>query len=669
MSAPVYDPAADPCATPEQREWFASQFEKLTVELEIITPSDWAEQHRYLTASMSSMSGYYRWEITPYLREIIDCLGVDSPVRELAVMKGSQIGATVGIFENLIGYLIDHVKTCPVMLVTADSEMVKQRLDGNIIPMLESSGLSDRIKSADENNARKTGKTDKRIEWIGGGSLVPLGAQNPNKYRSLSVQVLLNDELDAWPLATKDGDPLSAIRARTDAYESSRKIAHLSTPRLKGTSKIAQCFEAGDQRRYFVNCLACGHGQTLRWKRTNHETGEETGIVWEMKDGRLVPGSVRYLCEACGHAHTNDDKTQLLAPEHGAEWRPTAEPSAPDLRSYHIPALLSPPGMHTWEACVLQWLAAWDVVKDCPRDLGKLQEFYNNVLGEPWEAHGEKVLFAVVSEHRRSRYSFGEIPNGWAEEHCGSPVLFLTCTVDVHADNLAVAVFGWCRGRRSFLVDYWRFQGDPAQLDDQGTWCRLRELIESRTYVADDGRRYRITVTLIDSGYLTDQVYRFCSDYESQVYPIKGTDAPIKGSRVREFSDFTTTLGQRAFMLTVDLYKDRLSASLRRQWDGLSLQPDGMFNAPANVTDAQLKELTREVKRERLEPKTRRVVGYFWQRPAGSDNELWDLAVYANAAVDIIADDVCREDLGLEAVDPTAFWNHLAAEQPFSTTG
>jgi phage terminase large subunit GpA-like protein len=636
----------------EQREWLATEFEELTTELIGLSPSAWAEAKRYLPPSVTSLPGFYRFEVAPYLREILDCLSVESPIREISVMKGAQIGVTVGVLENCIGYLIDHVKTAPVMLVTADAELAKLRMESYITPMLQLSGLEHLIKSADETNTRKTGKTDKKLEWTGGGYLVPFGAQNANKLRSLSIQYLLDDEIDGWPdVVGKDGDPIKLVRDRTAAYEGSRKILDISTPLIKGTSKIAKRFEHGDQRRYFVCCLKCGFSQTLRWRRTNPATGEITGIVWETQNGRLVPDSVRYLCENCSHEHFNDDKTRLLSPENGAEWRPTEEPQTPHHRSYHLNALYSPVGMQTWTGCVAKWLDAWDVETDRPRDLGELQVFYNNVLGEPFELRGQRVKLEAVSEHKRACYIYGQLPNAWALEHCGSPILLVTCAVDVHKESLRVAVFGWCRARRAFLLDYWKLDGDTEQLDDPGTWGRLREIIETHRYVADDGKRYAIQVTLIDSGYLTDQVYRFCAEYQAGVFPVKGRDAPPKNATLKEFGQFTTPNGVVAYSITVDLYKDRWSASLRRSWDGQSQQPTGHFNVPRDATDKQLKELTVEVKRERIEKDTGRRIGFEWFRPSGAANELWDLLVYNDAARDLVGWDLCRSELKLEATD------------------
>ncbi|HET9954164.1 MAG TPA: terminase gpA endonuclease subunit [Polyangiaceae bacterium] len=660
---------ADPLETRAQREWLAQQFDALTTEVMVVSPSAWAERKRYLPPQVTSMPGYYRFEVAPYLREIADCMGIDSPIREVSVMKGVQLGLTVGVLENAIGYYIEYVKNAPCMLVTADNELAKLRVDSYITPMLHYSELEHLIKSSDENNARKTGKTDKRIEWVGGGFLIPIGAQNANKLRSVSIQVSLLDEIDAWPERVgKDGDPLRLAMDRTVAYEASRKILAISTPLIKGQSRIDARYLRGDQRRYFVCCLKCGHAQTLEWRRENAETGEVTGMVWETENGRLVHDSVRYLCEKCSHPHVNDDKTRLLSPENGAEWRPTAIPTNPDHRSYHISALYSPVGMQSWGACVERYLEAYDVENSRPRDIALYQVWYNNCLGKPYHVRGEQLRFEAVSVHRRHEYRFGEIPNLWTLGHCGGPVLLLTCAVDVHADSLAVAVFGWCRGRRAILVDYHRFEGDTSQLDDAGTWAQLRELIEEREYAADDGKRYRVQLTLIDSGYLADKVYEFAAEYQVGVHPVKGRDQPTKSARIREFSEFTTPMGTVAFHIFVDLYKDRWSAALRRGWEGEGVQPHGHFNAPSDITDQQLRELTVEVKREIIEKASGKRVGFEWFRPSGAANELWDLLVYNNAALDLIAWDVCRNQLGSETVSWQDFYDQAEQNKLFFTT-
>lgn len=649
-------------------DWLCQQFDALTTELHVVAPSEWAEEKRYLPPSVTSQPGYYRWDVNPYMREIVDCMGAESPIRELALMKGVQVTATTAVIENAIGYYIEHIKTAPVMIVTADAELAHLRMESYIKPMIASSDLGHLIASSDTTNKRKTGSTDRKIEWVGGGFLIPYGAQNANKLRSVSIQVMLRDEIDAWPMKVgKDGDPITLTADRTAAYEASRKIVDLSTPTIAGQSKIAERFELGDQRYYYVPCLACGHMQVLRWHSVS-EDGVIWGIVWELDDdGILVPDSVRYLCEACQHPHSNHDKTRMMDPANGAEWRPTSRPIHPYYRSYHLSALYSPPGMQTWEACVHKWLEAWDVNANNAKDVGKLQVFYNNVLGVPFVQRGQKLRFEDVSPHRRHAYRYGEIPNKWAAEKCGSPVLALTCSVDVHGDNLAVSVFGWCRDKRALLIDYWRFEGSTEHLDTPDTWGRLRHLIEEKVYEADDGKRYRVVMTLIDSSYLPDTVHAFTADYAHSVYAIRGRQLPPKTSKIPEFSQFTNPMGNVSWNVTVDLYKDRWSSALRRAWDGTSQLGAGMLSAPIDATDKQLKELTVETKREKIDAATGQRVGFIWHRPSGADNELWDLLVYASAAFDMLAWDVCRNQLELDTVNWQSFYALCETQRIYHT--
>lgn len=647
--------------------WVAAHVASLTHVLEHLKPSEWTEDNRYLPSSVSTIPGHYRFDVTPYWKEPLDCLDMQSPVRFLAVKKASQIGVTVGLLENGIGYNIAHIKNAPGFLVTADKDLAKNRVDQYIVPMLQHSGLAHLIKSSDTFSNRKTGKTDKRIDWVGGGFLIPMGAQSANQMRSYSMQILYGDEVDGWPLRVgKDGDPWALCVARTDAYEHSRKVIAVSTPLETRTSRIQVLYEQGDQRKYFVRCLRCKTEQTLAWKRTNNDTGEESGIVWRTDDeGNVVKGSVRYKCKACGHEHTNDDKTKLLAPENGARWKPTATPISPEYRSYHLNALYSPVGMRSWEACVRLWLDAWDVDNDRVKNVEKLQVFYNNVLGEPFEERGERVTFQRVSSHRRE-YIYKEVPNEFAERYMGSRILLLTAGVDVQKEYMNVGVFGWARGRRCALVDYLKWYGDTEQLDDPDTWEKLRQLVRFGTYKGN-GYIYRPALTLVDSGYRTDTVYGFASEWKSGVYPIKGQTDPPKGARHKEFAEFKTPMGTRAFHVTVNVYKDRWKAGLNRGWDGLSQQPIGFFNAPRDATDAQLKELTAESKREKLHATTRERVGWEWYRPSGTPNELWDLLVYNNAALDLIAWDVCRNQFEMEYVDWTKFYDLVEGHTLFAS--
>lgn len=649
-------------------DWIVDEIEGLTDTVERVTPSAFNEENRYLPESVTSIPGYIRYDVNPFMREIIDCFDIDSPVREVNVKKGVQITYTT-LLESVMLYYMAHAKTLPLMYMTADKELATARIENNVIPMINQSGFSHIIRSSDEGNSRKTGKTANHLQWEGGGYMVPFGAKNADKMRSYSIAVMLKDEIDAWPdTVGKDGDPDALSDDRCSGYWERRKIGRGSTPLIKGNSKIEAAFLRGDQRIYRVLCLACGHPQQLRWSTVDKETGIVGGFTWELDDGMLILESVRYCCSKCGHAHHEHDKERLFSEDHGAHWHPTARPVEPGIRSYHLPALYSPIGMQPWYKCVSAYLRGFDPVERKVRDIGKYQVFYNNILAEPFEILGSKVRFTQVSAHRRTVYRLGEIPNVYAIANSGSPILFLTCLVDVHKKNLAVSVMGWTRDACCYVIDYWRFEttgneDDCSELTSP-VWGRLRELIEETEYTADDGKKYRIVYTFVDAGYSNDTVTTFCSDYAAGVYPILGRDRPAKNQTIKEFAEFTTQAGTIGYRILVDHYKDRLAPVLRREWlEDSGPQKAYHFNAPVDISDKQLKELTVETRREKLDDKGNTT--YFWYRPGNARNELWDLFVYGSAAVEVLAWNICINHFELETIDWDRFWEYLETESPF----
>jgi phage terminase large subunit GpA-like protein len=644
-------------------DWARSKIHLLPLELHHETPRAFVEAHRYLPESVTPMPGPMRLDVNPPMIEILECFDVDSPVREVALKKGVQVTYTT-ILESVLFYYAFHVRTIPCMFVTADAALSQARVENNIIPMIQQGGFQDRVRSSDVSNVRKSGMTKNHIQWSGGGFLVPFGAQSPRKARQFAILLMLMDEVDGWPNTLgADGDPVELFKARCSSYWLRRKIFMGSTPLIKGSSYIQKQFLRGDQRQYHVLCRKCNFAQVLRWSGTNDETGEDYGFKWEVDGGQLVHESVRYLCKACGHEHYEHDKERLFSLDEGAHWQPTARPVEPDIRSYHLPALYSPLGMQPWYRCVAQYLEAWDSENRRVRDINKFQVFYNNVLGEPFEVIGNKIHFAMVSGHRRAEYRLGEVPNAFAAEYSGSPILFLVCAVDVHKHFLAVSVVGWTRLPCQYLIEYIQLRDDSPEgclAKDSPVWGQLREIIEEKTWTAQDGKTYRIVITLVDAGFENELVTNFCSEYEAGVYPFVGRDRPARFQKIQEFAPFKTQAGYLGYRVLVDFYKDRLAPVLRRDWQPLAgIQQPYHFNAPIDLPDRALKELTKETRREVLDKRGRK--SYEWYRPGNARNELWDLLVASNAGMEILAHNICRVEYERDLVDWNEFWKFVEA--------
>ena len=132
---------------------------------------------------------------------------------------------------------------------------------------------------------------------------------------------------------------------------------------------------------------------------------------------------------------------------------------------------------------------------------------------------------------------------------------------------------------------------------------------------------------------------------------------PFPTQRISEFGEYRTALGSRGWRVTVDIYKNKWSAALRREWDGINRQPQSHFNAPYNLSDARIKELTVETRRRKINKETNKPEGWAWHRPSGAKNELWDLLMYNSAALDMIAYDEMVTTRENEDVDWNAFFD------------
>tara|TARA_R110000772_G_scaffold34589_2_gene83878 strand:+ start:90 stop:878 length:789 start_codon:yes stop_codon:yes gene_type:complete len=245
----------------------------------------------------------------------------------------------------------------------------------------------------------------------------------------------------------------------------------------------------------------------------------------------------------------------------------------------------------------------------------------------------------------------------------GSHALLLTRTVDVHKDFLAVGTWAWCRDMRSYLVEYKRIDhtspGDGCDNSESNVWKELSADILEKEFVADDGKIYKVALTLVDAGWSNAVVTDFCTDFDN-VYAIVGADKTAKSQVIKEFGHFVTKAGGDGFRINVDHYKDRIAPVLKREWvEDAGDQPRYHFNAPVDITDKQLKELTVEYRSEKVDDRGK--ISYPWYRPSGARNELWDLLVYAHASVEIIAWDLFTKVWERDGVDWPEFWEYLEA--------
>ncbi len=221
----------------------------------ILRVSQWADEHRRLSGKAASEPGPWRTDRTPYLREIMDCLSSSSPVQRMVFMKGAQIGGTE-CGNNWIGYVIHHAPG-PMLAILPTVEMAKRNSKQRLDPLIEESRGYSQAR-ANPPASRDSGNTILQKGFSGRRSRANWRKQCRRFAIHAGSVFLFLDEVDAYPGDVEgEGDPVALAEARTRTF-ARRKILIVSTPTIRGISRIEREYELSDQRKYMVPCPECG---------------------------------------------------------------------------------------------------------------------------------------------------------------------------------------------------------------------------------------------------------------------------------------------------------------------------------------------------------------------------------------------------------------------------
>jgi len=433
-----------------------------------LTVSQWADDHRILSGKQSSERGRWRTARNPILREIMDCCSANSRVRDLVVMKSSQVGVTEAVI-NVLGYTFDHAP-CPAMVLLPTLESRDSWKVQKLNPLLQETDVVRAVLGGVR--ARDAANRQDLIDFPG-GVLFLAGGNSPNSYAQKSVRLLILDDLDRFPEEVgEEGDIITLAEGRTKAFPRATR-AYISTPTVKG-GLIDRQYQKSDQRRYHVPCPHCGERQPLEWG------GADTphGMKWTvLPDGAVF--NVRYVCVECGAEIYEHQKPAMLA---GGVW--IARHPERAMRGYHISALYAPIGLGpSWADLARGWLAAQD-------NTATLRAWINTNLGEPWEERGEEIdPLAIMT--RLEAYD----TESRAGEGAGR---VRSIGIDVQKDRIEISVYDFGLGEEAWAIDHIIVAGDTAGLEP---WAELAAELDA--IGPDCGG--------IDSGYNTDQVLSFAA--------------------------------------------------------------------------------------------------------------------------------------------------------------
>lgn len=455
---------------------------------------EWADKNRILSKEGSSQPGKWDTTKTPYLKRIMEVV-TDVEVEEITLMIGSQLGKTEAILNIASRYL--DVDPCPILFVQPSRKIALEFAKERIRPLFRDT----------QSLAKKTKGTLLRKE-VPGGYLVLVSANATDELASKPIRIVLADEIDRYTnSAQKEGDPIALAVARTKTFWN-RKIILASTPTIKGESAIESAYSQSSMEQWCVPCPSCGEYQPFNWELLEFDSAEMG-------------------CNFCGAMHS-----EVEWKNGEAKWIERVENKKH--KGFHLNEMAS-----TWR----NWRTLINEFKNIIslNDQEKLQVFYNTSLAKTWELKKQSDFenaWKTIME--RAEIYEAEVPEG---------VLLITASVDVQGDRLEASVIGWGANRESWSLEYKVLDGNPEQ---PKVWRDLTEFLQ-RKFSYKDGNQIPISLTCIDTGDHTTQVYEYLQQTPVLARGIKGQGGAVPA--VHKVSD-SNSYGLDIMMLGVDALKD-----------------------------------------------------------------------------------------------------------------
>ena len=554
----------------------------------VLTVSEWADTNRILSGESSAEPGQWRTDRAPYQREIMDAV-TQSDIEKVVIMSSSQIGKSEMI-NNIIGYFID-IDPGPMLFIQPTDGMAEDYSKRRISALIrDTKALTTKVA---DSKGRESNNTI-MMKAFPGGFLAMGGANAPAGLASRPIRILLCDEVDRYPdSAGTEGDPIQLAEKRTITFWNRKKV-YVSTPGIKGISRIEFEYLSGTQEEWRIKCPHCGEYIFINIYGMIYEHEKDEKGNYEVSD-------IAFRCPKC-----LEEYSELMWKKQEGSWIAQNE-KAKGTRSFKLNAFVSP--WYTWDKIISEYLT----VKDDP-DLYKV--FVNTVLGETYEVKGE-IENEEYLVKRREIYT-AELPDG---------VLFLTAGVDTQDRWLEYEIVGWGKGDESWGIKHGIVMGSPAERE---TWQTIDDVLKD-TYRFNDSVGLTVSCSCIDSGgHFTSKVYEYCKANQNyRIFAIKGQG----GSGIPIINRVTRTKKENAalIILGVDEGKTAIINALKVKTVGPLYCH---FPANREYDVAYFKGLISE----RLVPrKYKGKIITNWEKVSSdARNEPFDIRNYARAALKLV---------------------------------
>lgn len=648
-------------------------------DLKNLTPVQWAEDNRVLTSDITNFPGPMSYRRTPYLVEIANSIMSSDPGQIFAIMKGSQIGFSIGGIFTQMGWIISESQANTLFMVNDDAG-IKRAMQGPIDQMISSSNISHLIRATNVRGGRnqKTGDTIKG-KTFPGGNLYTWSGQAIGSLSQISCKYIFADEFERYPKGDKKaGSLVSLIEERAKSFADTRKIYFISTPEIKQTSNIEPLYLKGDQRKYHIPCKCCGEYIFLEWQKQVDHLETKAGVYFERdQNGKLKKDTVGYICQKCGGFF---DQTHVYDcyEDNNGQWIATATPESEIYRSYHISALYAPPGMYNWAYYAQKWCEIYP--KGKPVKVKELQTFFNQCLGLTWEEIGREIKITKLLKNTRN-YDIGTVPNALSIQDGNGPIVLLTCSVDLNGfendARLDWEILAWSKSGSTYSIDHGSigtFERSKAlrasglknkELKEadrvkwtyianhhNNVWDEFEKTIMARRFIKDDGGNpVKPPIYGIDSGHFTIHAMNFVNKHAPITVALKGKsdNKYTKFDAIKAYYSKSEKV-PGLYLVEGDLIKDHVSECIDLVWDeSMNIdQPECFMNYPKPENDKyNYKSYFHEYEGEKKELElndSATAIGSRWVKKHNSSaNHYWDVRIYQYVCRDIIVEKFCKQ--------------------------
>lgn len=529
------------------------------------------------------------------------CIAVSSPSHLFLAGENFIPTHNSEVLMNVIGRFA-QLDPAFIMIIQPTLELAQDFSKSRLAKMIEDTKSLTPLFYGDEKTAKSRDKNQTMLsKFYKGGRIVLAGANSAAGLASRPVRILLCDEVDRFPESAtgNEGDPVDLAQKRMTTYWN-YCMGLFSTPTIEGFSRIDLEYMAGTQEEWQHKCPNCGEFHKLDFRQMicDYETLQN-----KIGNRIVIMKSVLYRCPDCGFEFTErqmkDSEQKYIAKNPNAR--------ANGVRSFWVNTFSSP--WLSWSEVMREWYEA-------KGNQSREKVVMNTRFGKCYEMTGE---YEDENEFlsRRIKYN-SQVP----EE-----VEILTCAVDVQSNRLEYEIAGWSSNRTRYGIQRGYILNSPT---DDLTWKTLDEIIFAE-YRKPSGN-IKISRTFIDSGFSTDNVYKYCATRQLyNVFPIKGLGTPgvpliYKITRVQNY-------GIALFILGVNEGKAEIYSRLAiTSGEKQMIYPEEDEYLNRGYDEVYFKEMISEHRVIRQ----RNGIAYIgWEKNSKSArNESLDLCVYGLCAVE-----------------------------------